>query len=204
MPNQIQSARQILNSLFQNIKSPGVATGGNIPKGSVIRFGYRNWRRDPYPVVIVTSVSWGQVRKTDGRIEQPFIKGINLNYLTPFDFQRIIKNCGSPAFSYQSIMGDKALTKAYRHYLVGFDNILNLQMLDCREILSAREVSRAYDPNQADAIKESIRRQLQQQANVKADEMAKQTQQKFEFVSQQPEPVPGQQMQLPFTEEGGE
>lgn len=204
MPN-IQTARQILNSLFQEVRPmqggpKPVAVGGMIPRGSVIRFHYRNWKHDPYPVLIVTSISWAARPKMNGGIEQPFIKGINLNYLTPFDFQRIIKNCGNAGFSYRSVMGDRTLSHAYRHYLVGFDNIVSLQMLDCKDILAARDVTRAYNPNQADAIKQAILRQLQQQANVKSSEL----QQKFEFTQQQPEPMPGKQMEMPFGEEGVE
>jgi hypothetical protein len=112
------------------------------------------------------------MRKPDGGFVQPFIKGINLNYLTPFDFRRIIRNCGNPTFSYVgSIKGDMVLRHAFRYYLIGFGNIVNLQMLDCQEIMMARDISKAYDPNQIDAIKQSILRQLEQQANIKASEL---------------------------------
>ena len=203
MPLNVQTARQILNNLFQNIqpvRGPrSVGVGGQIPRGSIIRFGYRNWKHDPYPVVIVTDVSWAPRQKMNGGIEQPFIKGINLNYLTSFDFQRIVRNCGNAAFSYNTIMGDNQLKRAYRHYVVGFDNIQNLQLLNCDDIVAARDISRAYDPNQIDAIKQSIQKQLEQQVNVKAEELS-QSQQKFDFMQQAPEPMPGQQMELPFGE----
>jgi hypothetical protein len=178
MPIDVQTARQILNKLFQDIKPVKhrgpvrLGPGAQIPRGSVIRFQYRNWKHDPYPVVIVSSMSWAPMRKPDGEVLQPFIKGINLNYLTPFDFKRIIRNCGNPAFSYMgSIRGDMVLRRAFRYYLIGFGNIVNLQMLDCQEIMMARDISKAYDPNQIDAIKQSILKQLEQQANVKASEL---------------------------------
>ncbi|MCK9459720.1 MAG: hypothetical protein M0R80_08785 [Proteobacteria bacterium] len=201
MPLNVQTARQILNNLFQNIqpvRGPrSVGVGGQIPRGSIIRFGYRNWKHDPYPVVIVTDVSWAARQRTNGGIEQPFIKGINLNYLTSFDFQRIVINCGNAAFSYNTIMGDNQLKRAYRHYVVGFDNIQNLQMLNCDDIVAARDISRAYDPNQMDAIKQSIQRQLEQQVNIKAEELSQPQQQKFDFMQT---PGAGQQMELPFGE----
>jgi hypothetical protein len=203
MPLNAQTARQVLNNLFQKIqpvRGPrSVGIGGQIPRGSIVRFGYRNWKHDPYPVIIVTDVSWAARRRMDGGIEQPFIKGINLNYLTLFDFQRIVKNCGNAAFSYNSIMGDNQLKRAYRHYLVGFDNIQNLQMLNCEEVVMARNISREYDPNQTDAIRQSIQRQLEQQANIKAEELSE-PQQEFDFMTQEPEPMSGQQLELPFGE----
>jgi ADP-dependent phosphofructokinase/glucokinase len=46
-----------------------------------------------------------------------------------------------------------------------------LQILDSRQILAVIDIMRAYDPNQADAIRKAAKEQLSKRVNVPAEEM---------------------------------
>ena len=171
LSTKLDTVRTTLNNLFQKVES----TPGGVRKGSIVRFMYRGWKHDPYPIVIVTDVNVAPVYRSDGRVIEPRIRGLNLNYLTFNSFNRVLQNCGDAGFSYRSIMGNRDLLNAFRHYKFGFGNIVNLEILDCEAIKSAAMVTRAYDPNQADAIKEAIRQQLEQRANITAEQMTEPT-----------------------------
>jgi hypothetical protein len=177
-----QSLSNILRDISQNSE---YVKGFNLPRGSIVTFHYALWKHDPYPTLIVTDAVPPQYGK-DG-----MLRGININYITFNMFrQKILNNCGNPSFSYRtSIIGDMYLRRAFRRYKWNANNVRLLQMFDVKEIIEKAGIVRAYDPSQAQTIKESIKRQLAlpfgQQS---ATEMA-QPQQQQQFVSK---PIPGQ------------
>lgn len=159
--------------------NPNMASSPNffIKQGSLISFSYQFWVHDPYPVIIVT-------KSTPGYI----IKGININYLTfPFIKNLLRANCNNTGFSWQNVKGDKYIESAFRSYK--WNGIRQVKTLDCTFLLDVMATVRANDPNQIQAIKESIREQINRTVNPKAEPTTEQP------MNQQPQPISQQTTQ---------
>lgn len=140
-------------NLFKNASNYQV-----LKKGSLITFNYMFWKHDPYPLLIVSNVIQGK-----------FIKGVNLHYLTFPYIKNLIKNCNNPAFSYQTIKGDRYISNAFRGYK--WNGIRQIKYLDCDFILNAMGLTRGIDVNQLDAIKKSVQDQVGKQMGIKAEDL---------------------------------
>ena len=167
MPNPIQITHGLLDTLFKKVR-----VGTQLTKGTIIRFSYGQAKTDPYPMVMVTDFSQTVVTLPDGRVINPRIRGLNLNFFTANEISKLITNyCGNKGFSYRYIMGDRPTQKRFRHYKWTLGGISNLQILDSRQIIAVIDIMRAYDPNQADAIRKAAKEQLGKQMNPTAEEM---------------------------------
>ena len=71
-------------------------------------------------------------------------------------------------------MGDRNIRARFRHYKWMWGGVSNLRILDGQQIIATIDIMRAYDPNQADAIRKAAKEQLQRQVNPKADDMQQQ------------------------------
>lgn len=130
---------------------PPAATNSVVGKGSLITFNYSFHRpgHDPYPMVIVTDV-W-----------QGFIRGVNLHYLTfPYIKQILQSNGNNPSFSYANIKGDEYITSAFRQYKR--NGIRQLKKFDATFLLTVLKSVRSFDPSEIEAIRQSVRQQIQQ------------------------------------------
>jgi hypothetical protein len=180
MPNPIQITHGLLDTLFRKVR-----TGTQLKRGTIIRFSYGQAKHDAYPMVIVTDFTKNAIQLADGRIINPRIRGLNLNYFTANEISKLITGyCGNTGFSYRNIMGDREIRRRFRHYKWMWGGINNLQILDSRQIIAVIDIMRAYDPNQADAIKKAAKEQLQRKVNVTAEDIANQHMQKQ--MNQQP------------------
>lgn len=167
MPNPVQITHGLLDTLFKKVR-----IGTQLTRGTIIRFYYGQAKTDPYPMVMVTDFTRNVIYLPDGRIINPRIRGLNLNYFTVNEISKLIINyCGNTGFSYRYIMGDIPTRKRFRHYKWILGGITNLQILDSRQILAVIDIMRAYDPNQADAIRKAAKEQLSKRVNVPAEEM---------------------------------
>ena len=100
MPNPIQITHGLLDTLFRKVR-----TGTQLKRGTIIRFSYGQAKTDPYPMVMVTDFIRSPVTLPDGRVINPRIRGLNLNYFTANEISKLITNyCGNAGFSYRNIM----------------------------------------------------------------------------------------------------
>ncbi len=126
--------------------------------GSLLSFQYTFYKHDPYPLVLSTG-KWA-----DGKIA-----GINLHYLT-FNYMKNLINqfCGKN-FNYQSIKNDKFIRKSFRSYQR--EGVRNIKLMDCQYLNQLLGNIRTYNPTEVEAMRQYIRKQLNQQIGTKASDM---------------------------------
>ena len=197
MPNPIYISHGLLDTLFRKVQN----TTNQVTPGSIVRFSYGQAKHDANPLVMVTDATRSPIVKPNGKVIPPRIRGLNLNYFTVNEMSKLILNyCGQQGFSYQThvkVLGIP-IRKRFRYYKWSLGGINSLQVLDSKQILATIDIMKAYDPNQADAIKKAAKEQLKRQVNPKADEL----QQPQEQELQQPE-TPGAEMDMPGNEAVG-
>jgi len=179
---------------FRPVSSyPGKKSVGlfQVAKGSLIRFQYTLWKHDPYPLLIVTD------RLPDGDV-----RGVNLRYLTLNYVVFLIQHyCGKPV-SYGNLRANDLFVRSFRRFK-SF-GMRNIEMLDCDLILKTIDIIRTYDPNQEQAMREAVQKQLQRQVNPTAEDLSMAAQQPVSPVSPTPPtPTPEVQRQFGFMQEGG-
>lgn len=161
-------------SLFQNIQIGNLksnAIGANqygpsqslltatIGKGSLASFSYTfvkpGANHDPYPLVLITDV-WPN-----------YIRGINIHYLTFPTIKRIlVPNCNNQTFSYANIRNNSYIVSAFRQYKR--NGIRQIKKLDCSFLTNVLASVRTFNPNEVEAIRQSIRNQIRQLTNTQA------------------------------------
>lgn len=155
----------LLNSNRSNLS-------GALSRGDLITFSYAFYKpgHDPFPLVLVTDPDYPAMSKPGtvaGR--GMYIRGINLHYLTfPVIKKLIFPNnrqsiCENPNFTYQSIKSNQYISSAFRQYKKR--GIGTLKKLDCRFIVNAMSMSRSLDPNEIEAIRKSVREQINRMVN---------------------------------------
>jgi hypothetical protein len=159
--------------------------------GSLIRFQYTMWKHDPYPMLIVMD-----------RLPNGDVRGINLRYLTLNYVVFLIRQYCGKQFTYQNVAMNSIFVKSFRRYK-SF-GMRNIEMLDSDFILKTIDIIRTHDPNQEQAMRESIQKQLQKQMNPTAEKLQTPTQRNITPTSPVP-PVrtPEAQRQFDFMNEGG-
>lgn len=151
------------DALLNNLPAPTGAIRPIVTRGSLVTFRYLFHKpgHDPQPLVMVTDVL------------SQYVRGINLHYLTFPVIKKMIypepgrSVCDSPQFSYEYIKSQEYIvTKAFRQYKR--NGIDGLKKLDCDFIVNAMAISRSFDPNEIEAIRQSVREQIQRLANLPA------------------------------------
>lgn len=162
------------NALFDpvNMPAPG-QVNPIVGRGSLVTFSYAYHKpgHDAQPLVMVTDI-WND-----------YIRGINLHYL---DFPTIkklmfpspgVSVCENPVFTYQYLkqkqyIGSSSKNKrgglisAFRQYKRG--GVQQLRKLNCSFVANALALSRSFDPNEIEAIRQSVREQIRRLANPEA------------------------------------
>lgn len=165
-----QGASELVQSLFQPVTKgpvdnpdPNYVADPIVRKGSLVSFNYMFMKHDPYPMVIVTDVIYGNR-----------IRGVNLNYLSFHDIKKMLGQYGdNRAFSYRNIKNDRSLIAAlnsFREYK--WMGIRQLRKLNSDFLLQTIEVARSYDPSQMNEMRRAVQEQLKQQVSPKANEIA--------------------------------
>lgn len=150
------------NATLPNLKSPN-PVNPTIGRGSLITFSYLFHKpgHDPVPLVLVTDI-WDQ-----------YIRGLNLHYLTFPAIKKLLypstgkSICESSVLSYQYIKGNNYIVSAFRQYKRS--GVANVKKLNCEFIVNAMSISRTLDPNEIEAIRRSVREQMQQMINQPAE-----------------------------------
>lgn len=138
-----------------------------IGRGSLVSFNYSFHKpgHDAYPLVLVTDVNY----QYKGNF---YLRGINLHYLTfpiikklifPAPGQTVAENTN---FTYQYIRGDQFVKASFRQYKKG--GIQFLKKMNTQLIVNALSISRSFDPNEIEAIRKSVRNQINQIMNPNA------------------------------------
>jgi hypothetical protein len=128
-------------------------------KGSLISFQYLFQKHDPKPFVLFIRTYM------DGRLA-----GLNLHYLTfPYVKRLISQYCGNQSLSYQAIKGDEFLVNAYRTYKR--TGLRRVQLVDCEFLKTILESLRVLDPEEIEAMRKEVNKQLKEKLNQKAEEL---------------------------------
>lgn len=133
-----------------------------VGRGSLVTFSYLFHKpgHDPVPLVLVTDI-WDK-----------YIRGINLHYLTFPTIKKLLfpgpgqSICESPQFTYQYIKGNNYIVSSFRQYKR--NGIESLKKLNCEFIVNALAISRSFDPNEIEAIRNSVREQIRRMTNPQA------------------------------------
>jgi hypothetical protein len=159
--------KQILEQFFRPVgqdvmANPNPRVFGNfgVRKGSLVSFNYTFWRRDAYPLVIVS----------DNALANGKLWGVNLHYLTfPYIKRLLDMSVNNPTFSYTSISGDQYMKKSFRSYK--WKGIRQLKVLDHKFLLNIMSMVRSFDPAEAQIIRRQVQEQIKRQINPKASEI---------------------------------
>lgn len=153
-PNLFQKIENCLrsNNALQDPPSP------QIQAGSLVRFTYNYAKpgHDQMPLVLVTA----PLPYIDKRTMQPYLRGVNLNYLTFPAIKGLLQQFGEKRdFSYkQNLKGQKYIVTAFRQYK--YSGISGIQKLNSPFLLNALACARSIDPNEIEAIRKVIRDQI--------------------------------------------
>ena len=150
------------NAIIPSGLQPPNAINSTVSRGSLITFNYLFFKpgHDPIPLVLVTDV-WAK-----------YVRGINLHYLTFPAIKKLLfpgpgkSICDSPMFSYQYLKGNEYILSAFRQYKR--NGIESLRKLNCEFIVNALSISRSFDPNEIEAIRNSVREQIRKIINPQA------------------------------------
>jgi hypothetical protein len=130
-----------------------------LSKGKLCLFQYLFFKHDAYPMVLVSSMY------RDGRVA-----GLNMHYLTFRYVKFLIQNyCNKGMFSYNNIRGDRYIVNAFRTYKR--NGVRNVKIINCDFLLSILGQIRSFNPNEVEAIRKEVERQLGRITNQRANEV---------------------------------
>lgn len=145
-------ADSVYAALF-NTTSPMDPT---IRQGDLVRFSYAFHKpgHDPTPLVIITDVNY----------KNAYVRGVNIHYLTFPVIKGLLQQHGNnPAFSYSNIKGNEYITSAFRQYKR--QGIRQIRKLDVPFLLNVLASVRTFSPNEVEAIRRSVREQINRLTN---------------------------------------
>lgn len=136
-------------------------------RGDLITFQYAYYKHDFNPLCLVGKL-W--TTKFPG-----MISGLNLHYLT-FRYIKYLLNgfCGKN-FHYGLIKGDKYIVNAYRSYKK--EGRRQVKQIDCEYLNNTLKVARSFKPEEVEAIRNEVQRQLKEKLHPKAEQLAQEYQQ---------------------------
>lgn len=123
-----------------------------LQKGALATFQYLHWKHDPYPLVLCSSIYH------DGRVA-----GVNLHYLTFKYVKYLIQQYCGKSFSYPLIKNNMYIYNAFRTYKR--DGVRMSKILDCNFLLALLGSVRSFNPNEIEAIRQEVQRQLRARMN---------------------------------------
>lgn len=122
---------------------------------------YLFFKHDPRPLVLMTRI-----------YQDKKIAGVNLHYLTFPYMRHLIKNyCGKGNFSYQAIKSDRFIVNAYRCYKR--QGLKMVKGIDCNFLIAMLGQLRSFNPEEVEAMRKQVQKQLQEKLNPRATEFAK-------------------------------
>ncbi len=148
---------RLIEQMLQNLnKQPSQVRP--VGKGSLINFTYLYAKagHPTSPMVLVTDIM------------PMYIRGVNLQYLTPSYIQRLLdkrfmNGCNNPRFSYFNIKADSFVTGAFRQYKR--TGIANLKQFDCSFLSSLIQTMRGIDINEIYQFQKQVNDQIARATN---------------------------------------
>lgn len=129
-----------------------------IQQGSLATFNYLYWKHDPYPLLLCSGI-WG-----DGKVA-----GVNLHYLTFRYIKYLIQQYCGKAFSFRLIKNNVFIANAFRCYKK--DGIRTAKVLDCEFLIKVLGSIRSFNPNEIEAIRQEVQRQLRNKMNPSTEDL---------------------------------
>jgi len=129
-----------------------------IQRGALATFQYTFWKHDPYPLILCSGIYM------DGKIA-----GVNLHHLTFRYIKYLVQQYCGKQFSYPLIKNNKYIYDAFRTYKR--EGVRMVKVLDCQFLMTILGSVRSINPNEVEAIRQEIQKQLRTKMNVTADEM---------------------------------
>lgn len=129
-----------------------------IQRGALTTFQYLFWKHDPYPLVLCSGIY------QDGRVA-----GVNMHYLTFRYIKYLIQQYCGKQFSYPLIKNNRYIYNAFRCYKR--DGLRMAKLLDCNFLMTLLGVVRSYRPNEIEAIRQEVQRQLRAKMNPNVDDL---------------------------------
>jgi hypothetical protein len=155
--NQAQPApNPMLANLFRAMRAGG--QDQMLRSGTLVTFSYQFFKNDPTPLLLITDIVPG-VR----------VRGLNVHYLTFPAIKQLLRSTGGRPVSYQQIKGDQFIVNSFREFK--WAGIRQIKKLDVNFLLTVMATARGMDPNQIDAIRQSVREQLMKPTNPAANQM---------------------------------
>ncbi len=127
----------------------------DVRPGALVQFTYGSGNErihDRTPLVILTDVN------------NRYFRGLNLHYLTFPAIKKVLQKsgmnaCNNPFFNYKNnIKQDEYIKTAFRRYKRV--NVRRLKILNCDFVLNVMASVRAIDPQEIEAIAETIKEQM--------------------------------------------
>jgi hypothetical protein len=131
-----------------------------IQRGSLATFQYLHWKHDPYPLVLVSGIY------SDGRVA-----GVNLHYMTFRYIKYLINQYCGKQFSYPLIKNNNYIYNSFRSYKR--DGLRGAKLLDCNFLMTVLGTVRSFKPNEIEAIRQEVQRQLRAKMNPTVEDAAK-------------------------------
>ena len=145
-----------------------VATAAQMGKGSLVKFHYLFHKpgHDPTPLVLITDPDY----KIRGKNTE-YVRGLNIHYLTFPTIKMMLdqRMADNPTFSYQHFKGNEYITSAFRQYKK--EGIRGVSKVDTAFIVNLLASLRpsTISPNELEAMRQTIRQQINQELQVPAD-----------------------------------
>ena len=138
----------------------------SIKRGSLIAFQYNYYKHDPFPLCLVGKM-WG------GK-QAGMVSGLNLHYLTFRYMKQLVDTFCGKNFHYGLIKGNQYIVNSYRSYKK--DGRRQVKVLDCDFLNGVLKTARSFKPNEVEAIRKEVQRQLKEKMHPTAKQFAKEFQ----------------------------
>lgn len=157
----------LLEELFTPVNHKLIKSGSPFKAGNLITFNYTFWKKDPYPLVIISPPRSNSEIIVRGK---GMLWGVNLHYLTFHDIKILIQNAKNPVFSYANyIKNNKNIKEAYRSYK--WSGVRQEKALNTDFLLKVSNFVRNIDPAETEIIRKNVREQIAKQINPKPYEV---------------------------------
>jgi hypothetical protein len=157
----------LLEELFTPVNYKLIKSGSPFKAGNLITFNYTFWKKDPYPLVIISPPRSNSEMIVRGK---GMLWGVNLHYLTFHDIKILIQNAKNPVFSYANyIKNNKNIKDAYRSYK--WSGVRQEKSLNTDFLLKVSNFVRNIDPAETEIIRKNVREQISKQINPKPYEV---------------------------------
>lgn len=151
-----------LDAIYKAIKANQYGpTYKSFAPGFLFGCEYLFFKHDPRPLVLMTRI-----------YQDKRIAGVNLHYLTFPYMRHLIKTyCGKGTFSYQAIKQDRFIVNAYRSYKR--QGLRLVKGIDCNFLIAMMGQLRSFNPEEIEAMRKQVQKQLQERFNPRATEFAR-------------------------------